>query len=227
MMGFLSVCIILGSVYSTNYAVYAQPIAFPPPPPPGPATPALTCSPSNSLIICSALTDLYTAIGGISSFWTDESASIWASSILGNATDYCTLPYITCDLGSVKSLAFQSLQADNASEAPAGVVELPASIGDLTSLTSLLIVDAGLNISGGIPASWASLTSLTNLVLFGNCLTAAGALPDWLGTMTALETLSLGQVVYPNATSGCGFTGAIPSSFNSLVNLHQMCAQRH
>jgi hypothetical protein len=103
--------------------------------------------------------------------------------------------------------------------------QLPASLGNITTLREIRIYAQGSVITGGIPDAWAGL-SLTELTLSHNCL--SGTLPNWLGSMTTLTSLTLQHCAgcSSGAEAGCsGFSGIIPASFNSLVNLQSMCVR--
>ncbi|KAL2230429.1 UNVERIFIED_CONTAM: Receptor-like protein EIX2 [Sesamum indicum] len=117
--------------------------------------------------------------------------------------------------------------------------ELPASIGDMVSLTDFELFDN--DVEGGIPSTIGSLCKLVNLDISGNKLTGSlpeflegtencgvdsplpslvnlrlsvnqmtGRLPDWLGQLKNLEELSL---------AGNFFEGPLPASLGSLQNL--------
>ena len=84
--------------------------------------------------------------------------------------------------------------------------EIPASLGNLTSLQQLWLFENQL--SGGIPASLGSLTSLTHLYLNKNQL--SGEIPASLDSLTSLQQLTLDQ----NQLSG-----EIPPALGDLTNL--------
>ena len=86
---------------------------------------------------------------------------------------------------------------------------LPASIGNLTGLTTLML-NTNL-LSGALPAALGLLTNLVDLEVAGNQL--SGALPASLGSLTLLETLDLNN----NA-----ITGSLPDLGN-LSALTYLC----
>ncbi len=108
--------------------------------------------------------------------------------------------------------------------------ELPESIGNLTSLTSLSLWSNQL--TGSIPESIGNLTSLTSLDLGPNQLT--GSIPESIGNLTSLTYLLLGsnqltgsiRESIANLTSliylklyGNQLTGSIPESIGNLTSL--------
>ena len=88
---------------------------------------------------------------------------------------------------------------------------LPASIGNLTGLT-MLILNTNL-LFGELPASIGQLTNLVDLEIAGNQL--SGALPPSLGSLTLLDTLDLNN----NA-----FIGSLPDLGNLSV-LTYLCVR--
>ena len=87
--------------------------------------------------------------------------------------------------------------------------KIPASLGNLTSLTTLELDNNRL--TGEIPASLGSLTSLYRLHLDNNQLT--GEIPEELGNLTSLYRLYL----YNNQ-----LTGEIPASLGNLTSLRYL-----
>ena len=86
---------------------------------------------------------------------------------------------------------------------------IPAELGDLTKLESLWLGDNQL--TGPIPAELGDLTNLESLWLGGNQLT--GPIPAWLGALTKLESLHLW---------GNQLTGPIPAWLGTLTNLESL-----
>ena len=84
--------------------------------------------------------------------------------------------------------------------------EIPAELGDLTSLLVLYLGQNGL--SGAIPAELGDLTSLRSLDLQENNL--SGEIPAELGDLTSLQNLYLAQN---------GLSGAIPAELGDLTSL--------
>ena len=87
---------------------------------------------------------------------------------------------------------------------------LPASIGNLTGLTTLVLNQNLL--SGSLPDSLGSLTQLVDLEMAGNQLT--GSLPSSLTSLSMLVTLDL------NSNS---ISGVLPESFGNLAALTYLC----
>ena len=92
--------------------------------------------------------------------------------------------------------------------------EIPAELGNLTSLTWLFLHENEL--SGEIPTELGSLTSLKRLYLTQNML--SGAIPVALGKLTNLEYLSLSQ----NELSG-----EIPVELGNLTSLYFLALSRN
>ena len=86
---------------------------------------------------------------------------------------------------------------------------LPAELGDLTALTSLLLNDNIL--IGDIPTDLGNLTNLTDLYLSTNQLT--GTIPTQLGSLTDMIDLELNDNQ---------LTGAIPTQLGSLTDLEYL-----
>uniref|UniRef100_A0A0E0DCT1 non-specific serine/threonine protein kinase n=1 Tax=Oryza meridionalis TaxID=40149 RepID=A0A0E0DCT1_9ORYZ len=84
--------------------------------------------------------------------------------------------------------------------------ELPSSIGELRSLTSLQLSGSG--IVGEMPSWVANLTSLETLQ-FSNC-GLSGQLPSFIGNLKNLSTLKL---------YACNFSGQVPPHLFNLTNL--------
>ena len=88
------------------------------------------------------------------------------------------------------------------------VGSIPASIGNLTQLTTLAIDDnPGLN-GSTIPSTIGELTNLTGLYLFGNRLT--GEIPTSIGKLTELKRLQFSEN---------SLNGSIPASLVNLTKL--------
>ncbi len=116
--------------------------------------------------------------------------------------------------------------------------EVPAELGDLTSLTrlrlgvnqltgtipaqlgelsGLLLLNLSNNqLTGAIPAELGGLANLTHLTLFGNLLT--GAAPTQLGSLANLQALHL---------SDNRLTGGIPAELGGLSNLTDLYLDRN
>ena len=86
---------------------------------------------------------------------------------------------------------------------------LPAELGDLTALTSLLLNDNIL--IGDIPTELGNLTNLTDLYLSTNQFT--GTIPTQLGSLTDMIDLELNDNQ---------LTGAIPTQLGSLTDLEYL-----
>ncbi|MBL7861358.1 MAG: VCBS repeat-containing protein [Cyclobacteriaceae bacterium] len=83
---------------------------------------------------------------------------------------------------------------------------LPAGLGDLTALTTLLLGSDP--ISGVVPDQLGNLTQLSILQI--NFTSVAGSIPPSLGNLTQLTTLRL---------NNNSLTGLVPPSLSTLVNL--------
>lgn len=83
---------------------------------------------------------------------------------------------------------------------------LPAGLGDLTALTTLLLGSDP--ISGVVPDQLGNLTQLSTLQI--NFTSVAGSIPPSLGNLTQLTTLRL---------NNNSLTGLVPPSLSTLVNL--------
>jgi Leucine rich repeat N-terminal domain len=66
---------------------------------------SFNCSSSNNPVICSAMSDLYSATGG--SAWSNSFG--WSSAASGIATDYCTFYGVGCNGGNLTSLCVHAL----------------------------------------------------------------------------------------------------------------------
>ncbi len=87
--------------------------------------------------------------------------------------------------------------------------KIPAELGNLTGLSSLLLSDNQL--TGEIPAELGNLTNLWSLLLDGNQLT--GEIPSELGNLTELRDLYL---------QNNQLTGEIPSELGNLARLDSL-----
>ena len=86
---------------------------------------------------------------------------------------------------------------------------IPAALGDLTNLRALNLGSEGRGrLTGPIPAALGDLTNLESLVLSNNELT--GPIPAWLGDLSNLRALNL----WSNE-----LTGPIPAALGDLTNL--------
>ena len=136
-----------------------------------------------------ALEALYNATGGAT--WTDNTNWLSAGALSewhGVSTD---------GTGRVTDLY---LTDNNLSG------EIPAELGDLTSLQNLYLAQNGL--SGEIPAELGGLTSLLYLYLWGTDL--SGEIPAELGGLTSLLVLDLARN---------NLSGEIPAELGDLTNL--------
>ena len=115
---------------------------------------------------------------------------------------------IPAELGDLTSLQRLYLNGNELSG------EIPAELGDLTSLQLLSLSQNML--SGEIPAALGDLTSLQRLYLNGNEL--SGEIPAALGDLTNLLQLYL----YDNALSG-----EIPAELGNLTNLQTLYLSRN
>ena len=160
-----------------------------------------------------ALVALYNATGGAN--WTNRTN--WLSNSPIGEWHGVT----TNDGGRVTELR---LQQNNLSG------QIPAALGDLSSLEVLLLLDNGL--TGPIPPALANLSNARILFLYQNQLTGqmppslgnlsnlewfsvrdnllSGEIPSWLGNLAELELLRL---------DGNQFTGRIPVALSRLSNL--------
>lgn len=89
---------------------------------------------------------------------------------------------------------------------PGLIGEFPETIGSLTKLKSLVVLENGFN--GKLPTSLCNLTSLKRLVLAGNLF--AGTIPDCFNGFKDLLILDL---------SRNSFSGTLPSSIGEMVSL--------
>jgi hypothetical protein len=184
------------------------------PPPPLPSSPPpliLSCAAQNSYQVCSALSDLFMAIGPSSSMWSGSSG--WVQAYNGVATDYCTFSGLGCSpSGQLTLLEANWINSGGNYGTSYANGTLPASLGTLTSLTHLRIANTqGFPFSGTIPAAYGSLTNLVFLQL--NDMSLNGTIPAVLGNLTMLTSLHL----HDNY-----LTGSIPPSFGNLGNLSDL-----
>ncbi|CAL9248688.1 unnamed protein product [Arabidopsis halleri] len=89
---------------------------------------------------------------------------------------------------------------------PGLIGELPETIGSLTKLKSLVVLENGFN--GKFPTSLCNLTRLKRLVLAGNSFT--GTIPDCFNGFKDLLILDM---------SRNSFSGTLPSSIGEMVSL--------
>ncbi|KAG7558717.1 Leucine-rich repeat [Arabidopsis thaliana x Arabidopsis arenosa] len=89
---------------------------------------------------------------------------------------------------------------------PGLIGELPETIGSLTKLKSLVVLENGFN--GKLPMSLCNLTRLKRLVLAGNLFT--GTIPDCFNGFKDLLILDM---------SRNSFSGTLPSSIGEMVSL--------
>ena len=163
-----------------------------------------------------ALVALYNATGGANwtnnTNWTsNEALSEWhgvTTDANGRVTDlYLTQNglsgEIPAELGDLTSLLNLYLWLNNLSG------EIPAELGGLTSLQYLFLGDN--NLSGEIPAELGGLTSLQNLYLAQNGL--SGEIPAELGDLTSLLTLDL---------QNNNLSGEIPAELGGLTSLQNL-----
>jgi len=183
---------------------------------------SFNCSSSNSPMICSALSDFYSATGGTS--WSTSTG--WSSAASGIATDYCTFYGVGCYGGALTSLSLVSNQLNGTIPSSisglstlASLVltsnmlygSIPFSMGGLTALSTLYLNQN--QFSGTIPTSLGSLTQMTGLItLDGNQLT--GTIPPSLGSLTGL---------FGFYASSNQLNGTIPSSLGSMTSLRALC----
>lgn len=120
---------------------------------PPPPTKKFACAAGQSSAVCGALADLYHATSG-PSWWNTAG---WGSAATGTPTDLCTFNAVTCDAS-----------------------------GTITALGPMF------GLIGTLPASLGNLTTLSSLIL--HCNTLTGALPETLTKLTNLQTLSFYQV---------------------------------
>ena len=86
---------------------------------------------------------------------------------------------------------------------------LPESIGDLTELTHLRLLNNKL--AGTLPESIGNLTKLQQFYIYDNKFT--GELPESLCKLTNIESLFI---------QNCGFTGQLPRSIGEMKNLKEI-----
>ena len=163
-----------------------------------------------------ALEALYNATGGAT--WTDNTNWLSAGALsewhgvstdgTGRVTDlYLTdnslSGEIPAELGDLTSLQNLYLWQNSLSG------EIPAELGALTSLQILFLEDN--NLSGEIPAELGGLTSLQSLYLAQNGL--SGEIPAELGALTSLLTLDL---------QNNNLSGEIPAELGDLSSLQNL-----
>ena len=154
------------------------------------APPVLSCSDVSEIptVECEALVALFDAADGPN--WTNNSG--WLE------TDTpCSWHAVACDSGHVTSLdlTFNQLSGN-----------IPAELGDLTSLTWLTL--DGNELSGDIPAELGNLSNLRYLILGDNEL--SGGIPPQLGNLSDLSQLRV---------PGNKLSGSIPVELGNLSNL--------
>lgn len=161
-----------------------------------------------------ALVDLYNSTNGAN--WNNKTNWLTKQPI-------CNWNGITEDKsGKVTAITFYSNSLSG---------NLPASLGNLTSLITLNLAANGL--TGSIPSSFGNLTKLQTLGLEFNS-NLGGTLPSSLGNLTSLQTLLLQQDQFTGSLpatlgnmanlqyidgSNNKFTGGIPATFGNLSNL--------
>eukprot|EP01041_Mallomonas_annulata_P009574 gene9574-19896_t len=160
------------------------------------ADPALTyLDTSSNFIDC-----YYPCTSSVTQFIRDGftlSSNVNWNCINGNpVSDVCTWAGVTCTIGVVTGISITD---------PGATGSLPTSLGDITSLTSLII--ASTSLIGVIPTTLDKLTSLSVLDITNNGFT--GSLPV-LTDLILLRNLDL---------SGNSFSGSILSSIGTLTNL--------
>ncbi|GAB4043830.1 putative Ig domain-containing protein [Spirosoma litoris] len=156
-----------------------------------------TASTNNQLLVTcpnphpdyAPLVDLYNATNGPN--WNTNTN--WVTNC-----NPCTWYGIGCDgSGRVSSITFAKNNTSGT---------LPASLGNLTSLTAVFMQNA--NLSGSIPESLSALTQLKSLNLGSNKLT--GTIPASLTVLSNLQTLLLGSNK---------LTGSIPANMGAMTSL--------
>ena len=192
----------------------------PPPNPPYPPSPPplylKNCGGTDDPVQCSALVDLAmsTSVGS----WTLAAAtSTWL-----NGASYCTWTGVTCGTGATAS---NVLQLGTSGWNLVG--SLPASIGNLSYLTSLSF-SAEYYLTGTVPQSVGLLTNLRMLSLASNRL--SGSL-DFLSSFASLEDVNIddGYMTFSGALPAtlpstltslrlaqASLTGTVPASYSSL-----------
>ena len=179
-----------------------------------PRAAAFTCSPQGDPVACAALGDLYASADGarwaVSGGWALAAGSVGA--------DMCTFAGVGCSAGgAVTSLcvhlrALRTLARAHARRPlrslPSSLLSgaLPPSLGNLTSLTTLVLHDNYL--AGTLPAELARLQgSLQVLDLSGNHFSGAlpAALAPLLGSLSALSLANNHFDATSLAPALCGF----------------------
>ena len=187
----------------------APPAPPPPPPvPPPPPTPGSQCA-SGTLTAsdCQAWIDLFDAAGGNKWIHCSDKRLDPCSCTAGPKT----VPPVdvVCDAQSSRMIGLSIGQNGLAGS-------LPASLGNLTKLTTLAL-EANSGLAGStLPEIFGRLTGLRSAYLYGNGL--VGTIPASLGQLTRLTKLLLND----NA-----LTGSIPSSFAQLTKLEELELQQN
>ncbi|KAB2621961.1 LRR receptor-like serine/threonine-protein kinase [Pyrus ussuriensis x Pyrus communis] len=122
-----------------------------------------------------------------------------------DSTDLCSWIGVTCNVWN-KKVVILNLEAQKL------VGFIPSSIGNLTYLTGINLIDNNFHgptqLIGSIPDQLSSLLNLTHFWVDDNNLT--GAIPDWIGKSSSLYAISL---AYNN------FEGSIPNALGRLTSL--------
>ncbi|MBT1699185.1 hypothetical protein KK083_19975 [Fulvivirgaceae bacterium PWU4] len=145
-----------------------------------------------------ALKQLYDSLGG--SAWTNKTnwPATWPAS--ATSAEFGTWFGVTVVNGDIDNI---TLPANNLTG------KLPASVGNLASLTALRLQNNHIN--GRIPASIGNLGKLTTLTLNDNLLT--GVIPSSIGNLSPLVYLYL---------NGNDLSGTIPATLGNLANLEYL-----
>lgn len=159
----------------------------------GPAPPAPAIPPEE----LTALTDLYNATAG--SEWMRQDG--WFQ----EGVSPCDWYGVECGENHVVSL---SLDTNNLTGT------IPASIGNLTQLTTLSM--SGNNLTSTLPPEMANLTNLQILSLGENAI--GGGIPEWMGNLGRLKNLDLGY----NQLSG-----PVPAELGNLSQLTGLYLQNN
>lgn len=158
-----------------------------------------------------ALVSIYDSLGGASwgnnAQWKVGTVSVWYGvTVVGSRVTGLDLSFnflsgkLPAAIGDLTALETLILQGNALSGS------IPIEIGTMTALTTLNFDNNSLD--GSLPTEIGNLTSLTTLSIHNNLLT--GNLPTQLGNLTSLQTLdlSINQI-----------TGSIPTELGSLSNL--------